>query len=119
LFQATRPFTTKKVFLLLDKVIDYFELTNQVLFKDNIQFDYEKGFLVIEGDKIILTTKETLFLKLLMENSIVSYIMMYEYLWDYEKSPSQDAVKSFIRKLKRKIDIELFQNQKGEGYYLI
>jgi DNA-binding response OmpR family regulator len=114
----TKPFTTKKVFLLLDKVIDHFELTNQVLFKDNIQFDYEKGFLVIEGDKIILTTKETLFLKLLMENSIVSYIMMYEYLWDYDNQPTQNAVKSFIKKLKKKIPINLFKNKQGVGYYL-
>jgi DNA-binding response OmpR family regulator len=115
----TKPFTTKKVFLLLDKVIDHFELTNQIVFKDNIQFDYEKGLLVIEGNKIILTNKERLFLKLLMENSIVSYIMMYEYLWNYDNQPTQNAVKSFIKKLKKKIPINLFNNKQGVGYYLV
>jgi len=39
-------------------------------------------------------------------------------MWDYEKAPSADAIKSFIGKLKRKLPVELFKNQKGEGYYL-
>jgi len=114
----TKPFTTKKVFLMLDKILDYFELTNQMVLKENIEFNYEQEVLIIEKERITLTNRETMFIKLLTENSIVSYLMMYEYLWDYDNQPTQNAIKSFIKKLKKKVPIDLFRNKQGVGYYL-
>ena len=115
----TKPFTTQKTLGLLDKFLEFFELENHRKLGEKIELDYEKSSVLIEDEIIKLTTKEKIFLKLLSENKTVSYNMMYEYMWDYEKAPSADAVKSFIRKLKRKLPIELFKNQKGEGYYLV
>jgi DNA-binding response OmpR family regulator len=114
----TKPFTTKKVFLLLDKILNYLELSNHFLLKNNIKFNYEKGELLVEEKSIILTSKETIFLKLLIDNDIVSYLMMYEYMWDYDKQPTQNAIKSFIKKIKKKIPKDLFKNKQGVGYYL-
>ena len=115
----TKPFTTQKTLDLLDKFLVFFELNSHKSLGEKIELDYEQSAVKIEEKVIKLTTKEKIFLKLLSENKTVSYDMMYEYMWDYEKSPSADAVKSFIRKLKRKLPIELFKNQKGEGYYLV
>jgi len=114
----TKPFTTKKVFLLLDKILNSLELDNQFLLKNNIKFNYEKGELMVEEKSIILTSKETIFLKLLIDNDIVSYLMMYEYMWDYDKQPTQNAIKSFIKKIKKKVPKDLFKNKQGVGYYL-
>ena len=116
----TKPFTTQKILGLLDKFLDFFELESHKILGKEIELDYENSMLLIKKNEAIkLTTKEKIFLKLLSENQMVRYDMMYEYMWDYGKSPSADAVKSFIRKLKRKLPIELFKNQKGEGYYLL
>ena len=115
----TKPFTTQKTLGLLDKFLDFFEFNQYYNLGQEIDLDYEGNSLKIKEELIKLTLKEKIFLKLLSENKIVTYDMMYEYLWDYEKFPSSDAVKSFIRKLKRKLSIELFRNQKGEGYYLV
>lgn len=114
----TKPFTTKKVFLLLDKILESFDLNNQVLLKENIIFNYEKGELSVNVEKIALTSRETNFIKLLIDNDMVTYIMMYEYLWEYDSEPTQNAVKSFIKKLKKKIPSELIKNKKGVGYFL-
>jgi DNA-binding response OmpR family regulator len=114
----TKPFTTKKVFLLLDKMLEFLELSSQIVLKDKIKFDYEKGLLLIDENSVVLTSRETNFIKLLTEHSIVSYLMMYEYLWDYDSQPTQNAIKSFIKKIKKKIPIELFKNKQGIGYYL-
>ncbi len=43
---------------------------------------------------------------------------MYENMWDFDKAPSSDAVKSFIRKLKRKIPHDIIKNKHSVGYYL-
>ena len=115
----TKPFTTQKILGLLDKFLDFFALESHKILGKEIELDYENSTLIIENKNIKLTTKEKIFLKLLSENQIVRYDMMYEYMWDYGKAPSADAVKSFIRKLKIKLSIELFKNQKGEGYYLL
>jgi DNA-binding response OmpR family regulator len=115
----TKPFTTKKTLGLLDKFLEFFELESHKVLGKEIELDYENSIIVVENKNIKLTTKEKIFLKLLSENQTVSYDMMYEYMWDYEKAPSADAIKSFSRKLKRKLSIELFKNQKGEGYYLL
>jgi len=115
----TKPFTTQKTLGLLDKFLEFFELNNQKELGQDIKLDCEQSLLSIKGETIKVTKKEKIFLKLLSENQTVTYDMMYEYMWDYEKSPSTDAVKSFIKKLKQKLPIELFKNQKGEGYYLL
>jgi len=115
----TKPFTTQKTLGLLDKFLNFFELESHKILGNKIELDYESSILIIENKSIKLTTKEKIFLKLLSENQTVRYNMMYEYMWDYEKAPSADAIKSFIGKLKRKLPVELFKNQKGEGYYLL
>ena len=116
---VTKPFTTQKTLTLLDKFLEFFQLNNQKNLGENIQLDCDNSLLTINEESIKVTKKEKIFLKLLSENQTVTYNIMYEYMWDYEKSPSTDAVKSFIKKLKRNLPIELFRNQKGEGYYLL
>ena len=114
----TKPFTTKKVFMLLDKLLDFFNLNNQFILKDNIVFNSELGTITFENESVSLTSKEINFIKLLIENNIVTYTMMYENLWDYEAEVTSDAIKSFVKKIKKKIPTELLKNKQGVGYYL-
>jgi len=114
----TKPFTTKKIIELMDKLVEYFNIEGHILIADNIELDYEKGELIVDSNRVALTKKEKVFLKLLSENSIVTYDMMYENMWDFDKAPSSDAVKSFIRKLKRKIPYDIIKNRHSVGYYL-
>jgi len=114
----TKPFTTKKVIALLDKFLDYFESNSHIIVGNAIEFNTQSGTLIIGNSNIELTKKETKFFNLLLENSIVTYDMMYEYMWDYDKAPSQDAIKSFIKKFKKKLPADLCKNKQGVGYYL-
>ncbi len=114
----TKPLTTNKTLKLLDKFLEYFQLTNSLTVNETIKFNHANGTLLINEESIQLTKKESKFFKLLIENDIVSYEMMYEYLWDYDKTPSEDALKSFVRKFKKKLPKDLCKNQKGVGYFL-
>ncbi len=114
----TKPFTSKKVTEMLDRLLEFFQLNNKVMIDENIELDVESGQLLVEEENIKLSKKETIFLKLLSENSLVSYEMMHEYMWDYDTPPSEDAIKSFIRKLKKKLPEDLCKNQHGMGYFL-
>ena len=114
----TKPLTTQKIILLLDKFLDYFQLNNSLSLNNNIQFNHANGLLLINKQKVKLTKKESKFFKLLFENDIVTYDMMYEYLWDYDRTPSADAIKSFIQKFKKKLPKNLCKNQQSIGYFL-
>jgi len=113
-----KPLTTQKIIKLLDKLLEYFKLNEYFIIDKNIKLNYENRELIINDNSIKLTKKETIFFKLLAQNSIVSYEMMYDYLWDNSKSPTTDAIKSFIKKIKKKLPINLIKNQHGMGYFL-
>jgi len=114
----TKPLTTKKVMSLLDKFLEYFQLSNSLSVNKHVQFNYANGLLTINNKAIQFTKKESKFFKLLFENDMVTYNMMYEYLWDYDKAPTQDAIKSFIKKFKKKLPDTICKNQQGVGYFL-
>jgi len=114
----TKPFTSKKVTNMLDKLLEFFQLNNRLLLNQGVELEVESGTLFIAEHPIRLSKKETIFLKLLAQNPLVSYQMMHEYMWDYDTPPSEDAIKSFMRKLKKKLPKDLCKNQHGMGYYL-
>ncbi len=114
----TKPFTSKKVTQMLDKLLEYFQLNNRIPLDDNVELDTETGQLYLPEGSVKLSKKETTFLKLLAQNQLVTYEMMHEYMWDYDTPPSEDAIKSFMRKLKKKLPKDLCKNQHGMGYYL-
>jgi DNA-binding response OmpR family regulator len=113
-----KPFTTQKIIKLLDKLLEYFRLNNYFIINEHIKLNYEGKELIVNNDSIKLTKKESLFLRLLFQNNIVSYEMMYDYLWDGTKPPTINAIKSFIKKLKKKLPYDLIKNQHGIGYFL-
>ncbi len=114
----TKPLTTNKMMALLDKLLEHFKLNSCITITKHIQFDYEANTLWLNKKEIKLTSKESKFLKLLCEYKIVTYDMMVEYLWSYESSPTQNAIKTFIKKLKMKLPDEILKNQQGVGYFV-
>ncbi|MBD3807120.1 MAG: response regulator transcription factor [Epsilonproteobacteria bacterium] len=114
----TKPFTTKKVIAFLDKLLEFFSLETHLYLGKDIELNYQNAELITKEETIKLTKKENIFLKLLANHATVTYDMMYEYIWDYDKSPSADAIKSFVKKLQKKLPEGLCRNQNGVGYYL-
>jgi len=39
----TKPFTTKKIIELMDKLVDHFNIDGKILLTSNIELDYERG----------------------------------------------------------------------------
>ncbi len=114
----TKPFTTQKIISLLDKLLDIFNLSSKITISKDIILSCEENILIIDKESIKLTKKESIFLKLLSENRVVTYSMMYDYMWDYDKTPSSDAIKSFIRKIKKKLPKGFIKNKQNVGYFI-
>ena len=73
-----------------------------------------------QGEKVCtLSQRETKFLALLGENRgrVIDYVMIEEELWN-DRPMSQGALKSFVRDLRKKMEIDLFENVSQRGYRL-
>ena len=79
---------------------------------------YEKVILE-DGDEIKLTKKEVLFLDLLAHHHtrVVSYEEIENAIWAYE-GMSQDAIRSLVRGLRKKVPEGAIDNISGMGYRL-
>ena len=113
-----KPFTPEK---LLQTVCDIFI---QKLQRENI-VDLGRGFLydkknatvIYENKKIHLTRKEKAFLDLLLQNQdhIVSFMEIEENVWE-EGEFSENALRTLVKRLRKKLYKELILNYSGVGY---
>ncbi|RXJ60317.1 response regulator transcription factor [Candidatus Marinarcus aquaticus] len=82
-------------------------------------FDLQKKQLFKNKQEIKMTHKERLFLLLLCENKeqLVSYEQIQEAIW-YDSVMSDDALRSLVRNLRKKLSDNLIQNISKMGYKL-
>ena len=111
-----------------DKLIDALEKSMELI-KDKSKFNlllspsckynaYEK--VIYEDDKEIkLTKNETLFLDLLAHHHtrVVKYEEIESAIWAYE-GMSQDAIRSLVRGIRKKVPQDCIENVSGSGYKL-
>lgn len=83
-------------------------------------YDESQKKLFFKEETIHLTKKEIAFVELLIKNKtrVVSYEELQEYVWD-EAVMTDNAVKSLVKNLRRKLPINLFENLSGIGYKLV
>jgi DNA-binding response OmpR family regulator len=110
-----KPFTTKKMYDLLKRFEeDFLSKRKKRLFKD-LYIDIESSRVIYGDDSFELTQKELSFLDILATKKFISYDEI-DMMWS--DPPTYDAVRSFIKNLRKKLPIEIFHNRQNLGYYL-
>ncbi len=116
-----KPITKDKLIGALNKSMEFIEdksKFNLALSSSSIYNAYEK---VIYNDsiEIKLTKNETLFLDLLAHHHtrVVKYEEIESAIWAYE-GMSQDAIRSLVRGIRKKIPDGVVENISGSGYKL-
>ena len=116
-----KPITKEKLEIALNKSIELMEdksKFNLALSSTCSYNAYEK--VILDNNKEIkLTKNETLFLDLLAHHHtrIVKYEEIENAIWAYE-GMSQDAIRSLVRGLRKKIPNGVIENISGSGYKL-
>lgn len=111
-----KPLTSRKIHLLLASLHDVFNVDNLHILSENITLDKIKSRLTIDTVDISLSKKELAFLSMLAENRAVSYDEL-SLLWE-DTIPSENAIRSFIKYLRKKLPKQFIKNNNGIGYYL-
>ena len=80
-------------------------------------YDFHQRQLLRSGRpcKLSSTQKKILYLLMRNQNTLVTFDMMNDYVWD-GKEISHNTILSTMRDLKKRVPDNLIQNVKGEGY---
>lgn len=113
-----KPFTPEK---LLETVCEIFtkklERENIVNLGQGYLYDSSNASILYAGNIINLTKKEKAFLDLLLKNRdhIVSFVEIEKSVWQ-EGEFSENALRTLVKRLRKKIYKELIVNYSGLGY---
>lgn len=112
-----KPITEEKLLPILQICVTELSDKKSVFtIENNFNFDYLNKTLFRGTEQIILTKKELLFLELLVKNykRVTKYAELDSYVWD--GNMSEDAIRSVVRDLRKKISKNAIKNISGIGY---
>lgn len=117
--------------LTLDKVED---ILNKIFFHQNHQFvnkniqlnattilDLQNSQVIVAGEIRKLTTKESGFIKLLIQNqdSIVSYKTIEQVVWNDDKIMTSTSLRTMVKNIRKKLSCDIIENIPKVGYKLV
>ncbi len=80
-------------------------------------FDVSKSVVTNGNEDFILTKKEAIFLKLLItKNRIITYEELENSVWDEDSVMTLNAMRLFIKNLRKKLPEKFLTNIQGIGY---
>ena len=81
-------------------------------------FDSGKSIVSNGNEDFILTKKESIFLKLLIiKNRVITYEELESHIWDEDSIMTSNAMRLFIKNLRKKLPENFLKNMQGVGYY--
>lgn len=111
-----KPFDLEELVLKINR----YEQKSKLLYLDkNIIFNLSKKELIVNNENIELTRNEKNFLYLLVNNlgSKINYDQIENFVYEGEVKTS-DAIRSLIKRLRKKLPKDLILNSLDEGYYI-
>ena len=111
-----KPLTPKKLRGLLKTLNKAFSHKNILYLAPNIELDKDSSIIVVDGKEYSLTTKEYGILTILADKKVISYNAI-EPLWG-EEIATNHAIRSCIKKLRKKLPEKFLKTRSGLGYYI-
>jgi len=111
-----KPLTSRKIHSMLETLNRDFMDRGVIHCHGNMFFDEKRNSISFDGSTHLLTRKEAAFLKILCRKKIVSYDEIIA-LWE-DDIPSENAIRSFIKHLRKKLPEDFLKNRNSLGYYV-
>ena len=116
-----KPFALKELQIRIETLLkrDFFHNSNELMqISEGITYDIKSNELSNQGEAVSLGNKESRLLKLFLkhEGEVIAHENIYEYLWDYDEEPSDTALRTYIKNLRKIIGKERIVSIKKQGY---
>ncbi len=119
-----KPFALKELKIRVETLLKrgfFHESKELIAIKENIAYDTTNNELVIDNKHVSLGHKESKLLKLFMKNEgeVIAHERIYKHLWDFDEEPSDTALRTYIKNLRKIIGKECIVSIKKQGYKFI
>jgi len=111
-----KPLTSKKIHTLLDRLNEDFANERIIELAPDVLLNTTQMTLVWENVPRDLSHREAMFLQHLSRKGIITYEEIAA-LWT-QGAPTDNAIRSFVRHLRKKLPKGLLENRSGIGYAL-
>ncbi len=116
-----KPFALKELLLRVNNILqrNFYHNPNETLKIDNdLSYDVKADELLRKGEKVALHNKEKLLLKLFLQhsNEQISHEVIYQHLWGFDEEPSDDALRTYIKDLRKVLGKDRIVSIKRYGY---
>jgi len=116
-----KPFALRELKIRVETLLQrsfFHEAKSIIDIDERLSYDSKNGELILEGDTISLGNKESRLLKLFItkEGEVLAHERIYEYLWDYDEEPSDTALRTYIKNLRKIVGKERIVSIKKQGY---
>lgn len=113
-----KPITNDKLMEALEGFVKSYDENKIYNLDQNWVFDSSKSIISNGNEAFILTKKESTFLKLLItKNRIITYEELENAVWDDDSIMTSNAMRLFIKNLRKKLPENFLKNMQGIGYY--
>ncbi len=116
-----KPFELKELLLRVQTLIkrEFFHSKKEnIKVTENIEYDITTNSLHVEGKEVQLQNKEATLLKLFLQRreEVISHEVILDTLWGYDDVASDDALRTYIKRLRKIIGKERIISVKRLGY---
>ena len=119
-----KPFALKELLIRVETLLKrgFFHDAKEFLtISENIKYDIKNNELTVDNETVSLGNKESMLLKLFMktEGEVLVHERIYKHLWDFDEEPSDTALRTYIKNLRKIIGKECIVSIKKQGYKFI
>jgi two-component system, OmpR family, response regulator len=116
-----KPFALKELLLRIQTILKrnfYHNPTEALTLSEGITYDIDNQLLIINGVVQTLQLKEHKLLKLFIQhrNELLHHEMIMEHLWDYDETPSDGSLRTYIKTLRKLLGKDAIVSHKRLGY---
>ena len=116
-----KPFELKELLLRVKALLKrefFHNLEDSIKIDENIYYDTLSNTLHVDKNKVSLQNKEAKLLKLFLQKreQIISHEIILNTLWSYDETPSDTALRTYIKKLRKIIGKDRIISVKKLGY---
>ena len=113
-----KPFEVEELQARIENIKRQFNIDEEILIADGIHFNIVEHKIFIENKVFSISAKESAVLYYLIGNKshVVSTDEILQNLWNYDDMPTDDTIRTYIKRLRQILGKEHIVNIRGEGY---
>ncbi len=119
-----KPFVLRELLIRMETLLRrgfYHERKEYIEISNIIKYDIQSNLLVVDEKSVSLGNKESKLLKLFMQyqGEVLSHERIYTHLWDFDEEPSDTALRTYIKNLRKIVGKDKIVSIKKQGYKFI